>query len=148
MKYLKYWYTQGGVLLMNYDLFRALLCTTRLNDQKEFYKYLVNPGPDVVILDEAHRIKNSSSLLSTHVNQIQTKTRICMTGYPLQNRLLEYYFMIDFIAPGILGTRDHFKTYFSLYIDNCYSDSSRHIKEQAAYKLYVLQLLTGHVTHR
>jgi hypothetical protein len=148
MRYLKYWYTQGGVMLINYDLFRALLGTSNLNDQKEYCRYLVNPGPDIVILDEAHRIKNSSSLLSTHVNKIRTRSRICMTGYPLQNRLLEYYYMINFIAPGLLGSKDRFKTYFSIYIDKCYSDSSKHIKEQAAFKLYVLQLLTGHVTHR
>lgn len=135
-------------MLMNYDLFRALLCTTNSNDQTNFYHLLVNPGPDVVVLDEAHRIKNSSSLLAAHVNRIRTRTRICMTGYPLQNRLLEYYYMINFIAPGLLGSTGRFKTHFSMYIDRCYADSSLHVKEQAAFKLYVLQLLTNHVTHR
>ncbi|KAI7868692.1 P-loop containing nucleoside triphosphate hydrolase protein [Mucor mucedo] len=148
LKFLTYWYTQGGVLLMNYDLFRGLLCTSNSNDQNKFYDLLVNPGPDVVILDEAHRIKNSSSLLASYVNKIRTRTRICMTGYPLQNRLLEYYYMINFIAPGLLGSTARFKAYFSMYIDRCYSDSSLHVKEQAAFKLYVLQLLTANVTHR
>jgi SNF2 family DNA or RNA helicase len=148
MRYLKHWYTYGGVMLINYDMYRALLTTHNMNDKDSYHKYLVNPGADVVVLDEAHRIKNSTSLLSNHVNKIRTRTRICLTGYPLQNHLIEYYYMINFIAPGLLGSRDSFKSYFSHHIEKCYSDSSKSTKLDAAFKLYVLQLLTGHVTHR
>lgn len=135
-------------MLINYDQYRGLLTTGPVNDKETLYHYLVNPGPDMIILDEAHRIKNSSSILSAYVKKIRTRSRLCLTGYPLQNRLLEYYYMIDFIAPGLLGSKDAFNTYFSNYIDKCYSDSSKTIKEQATFKLYVLQLLTAHVTHR
>ncbi|KAI8083683.1 P-loop containing nucleoside triphosphate hydrolase protein [Thamnidium elegans] len=148
MKYIKYWYTHGGVMLFNYDQFRSLLTGSNINDKEMYYHYLVNPGPDVIILDEAHRIKNSSSVLSALVNKIRTRSRICLTGYPLQNRLLEYYYMIDFIAPGLLGSKEKFDCYFSDYIDKCYSDSSITTKEQACFKLYVLQFLTAFVTHR
>lgn len=148
MRYLKHWYTSGGVLLINYDLYRSSLSSNHINDKEDYYKYLVNPGADIVILDEAHRIKNSSSLLASHVRKIRTKARICLTGYPLQNHLVEYYYMINFIAPGLLGSRELFKSYFSNIIEKCYSDSSKATKLDAAFKLYVLQLLTGHVTHR
>ncbi|GAA5795683.1 hypothetical protein HPULCUR_001045 [Helicostylum pulchrum] len=148
MKYIKYWYTHGGVMLVNYDQFRSLLTAGNINDRESYYHYLVNPGPDVIILDEAHRIKNSSSVLSALVNKIRTRSRICLTGYPLQNRLLEYYYMVDFIAPGLLGSKEKFDCYFGNYIDKCYANSSTTTKEQANFKLYVLQLLTAHVTHR
>lgn len=148
MKYIKYWYTHGGVMLANYDQFRSLLTAGNINDKEMYYHYLVNPGPDVIILDEAHRIKNSYSILSALVKKIKTKSRICLTGYPLQNRLLEYYYMIDFIAPGLLGSKEKFDSYFGNYIEKCYADSSTTTKERANFKLYVLQLLTAHVTHR
>lgn len=133
---------------MNYDRFSRLLNSKDANNASTYYKYLVNPGADIVVLDEAHRIKNSSSIISHQVQKIRTRSRICMTGYPLQNHLIEYYYMIDFIAPGLLGSVDEFKAYFALYIENCYSDSSKAVKSQAAFKLYVLQLLTNNVTHR
>lgn len=147
-KYIKYWFNNGGVMLINYDRFRSMLNTPNANDKEEYFQYLLNPGADIVILDEAHRIKNSTSSLSAHVNRIRTRSRICMTGYPLQNHLTEYYYMINFIAPGLFGDRDEFKAAFGLYIEKCYADSSKTIKEQAAFKLYVLQLVTSHVSHR
>lgn len=135
-------------MLINYDRFRSVLNTPNANDKEEYYRCLVNPGPDIVVLDEAHRIKNLTSSLSYHVNRIRTRSRICMTGYPLQNHLAEYYCMINFIAPGLFGSREDFKAAFGLYIEKCYADSTKTIKQQAAFKLYVLQLVTSHVSHR
>ena len=48
---------------------------------------LLNPGPEVVICDEGHRIKNSQTNLSIVLNKIKTKRRIVLTGFdarPLQ----------------------------------------------------------------
>lgn len=109
---------------------------------------LVNPGADVVILDEGHRIKNSATHISTLINQVRTRCRICLTGYPLQNHLSEYYDMINFIAPSLLGSPEKFKSYFSNIIERCYVDSSKNTKHQAAMKMYVLQILTDSVTQR
>ena len=148
MRYLKYWYTHGGVMLINYDQYRALLSRKDDNEKEEFFKMLVNPGADVIILDEGHRIKNSTTHISTLINQVRTRSRICLTGYPLQNHLLEYYDMISFIAPELLGSTESFKSYFSNTIERCYIDSSKNIKHEAAMKMYVLQILTDAVSHR
>ena len=42
--------------------------------------YLLNPGPDIVVADEAHIIKEKSSLISETMNLIRTKRRIALTG--------------------------------------------------------------------
>lgn len=150
LSYLRYWYNNGGVMIMSYDFYRNILGNQKLTDQAkdECYKMLTDPGPDIVILDEGHRIKNINSSITNLIYQIQTKSRICLTGYPLQNNLMEYFYMINFVAPNLLGSREQFKASFKTVIEKCYADSTESRKLQAAVKLYVLQLLTSSVTHR
>ncbi|KAI9283300.1 P-loop containing nucleoside triphosphate hydrolase protein [Sporodiniella umbellata] len=146
LKYLEYWHSNGGVMLLNYDQFRHMLLTSP--NKEEFSKLLINPGPDVVVLDEGHIIRNAASQTSQLVSNFRTRARICLTGYPLQNHILEYYHMLDFIAPGMLGSPEVFKSYFTFYIEKSYADSSGDLKKNALKRFYILQLLTDEVTHR
>ncbi|OON21129.1 hypothetical protein X801_02980 [Opisthorchis viverrini] len=87
----------GGVLLMGYDMFRNFVNgrrATRSKANREAVKQaLVDPGPDIVICDEGHMLKNDKSGLSKAVSQIRTLKRVVLTGTPLQNNLNEYRLM-------------------------------------------------------
>ncbi|KAH8261185.1 hypothetical protein KR044_004748, partial [Drosophila immigrans] len=162
------WVHNGGVLLIGYELFRLLalkLVTTRKKKGKNAnhdahdtskdlmnmaFEALVKPGPDLVICDEGHRIKNSHAGISLALKQIRTRRRIVLTGYPLQNNLLEYWCMVDFVRPNYLGTRTEFCNMFERPIQNgqCVDSTPDDIKLMR-YRAHVLHsLLLGFVQRR
>jgi Superfamily II DNA/RNA helicases, SNF2 family len=60
-------------------------------------------APDLVILDEAQRIKNWSTRTARSVKRIASAYAIVLTGTPLENRLEELVSIVDFIDPFRLG---------------------------------------------
>lgn len=77
---------------------------------------LCRPGPDVVILDEGHRMRSHKSQLYRAVRRVRTRRRIVLSACPLQNHLIEYFHMVDCVRPGFLGTRQAFRAYFEKVI--------------------------------
>lgn len=67
---------------------------------------------DLIICDEGHRLKNNNTNTSIALNQIECKRRVLLSGTPIQNELAEFFALIDFVNPGILGTYSMFKREF------------------------------------
>lgn len=172
-KVIQEWQSTGGVLLIGYELYRQLSLkkpnkakrkrgqpfkdTVDVEEEDknkglldEMHTALVNPGPDLVICDEGHRIKNSHASISMALKQMRTKRRIVLTGYPLQNNLLEYWCMVDFVRPNYLGTKSEFCNMFERPIQNgqCIDSTPQDIRLMR-YRAHVLHaLLEGFVQRR
>ena len=88
---LRRWFQSGGIVFMGYEMFRNLAQSKRgkKKNREEFEKFLLSPGPDMVVCDEGHVMRNSKSALSAIVSRIKTKLRVVLTGTPLQNNLHE-----------------------------------------------------------
>lgn len=85
---------------------------------RDVNKCLLSPGADLVVCDEGHTLKNENSHMSKSVNQVETRRRVVLTGTPLQNNLNEYYCMVSFVKPNLLGTLTQFKNRFVNPINN------------------------------
>ncbi|KAK4047016.1 putative ATPase [Microbotryomycetes sp. JL201] len=67
----------------------------------------------VMIIDEAHRIKNSQSKTHKLLKLYQTEFRLLLTGTPLQNDLGELYSLLSFILPRIFNDAELWKDMFN-----------------------------------
>jgi SNF2 family DNA or RNA helicase len=59
--------------------------------------------PDVVVLDEAQRIKNWESKTSRAVKKLRSRYALVLTGTPLENKLEELYSIVQFVDDRRLG---------------------------------------------
>lgn len=59
--------------------------------------------PDVVVLDEAQRIKNWSTKTSQAIKRLQSRYAFVLTGTPIENRIDELHSLMDFLNPAALG---------------------------------------------
>lgn len=60
-------------------------------------------SPDLIILDEAQRIKNWRTKIASAVKQISSRYAFVLTGTPLENRLEDLYSLMQVVDPKILG---------------------------------------------
>lgn len=67
---------------------------------------------EIVVVDEAHRLKNEKSKLYTACLKIKTMKRYGLTGTIMQNKLMELFNLFDWVTPGCLGTREHFREFY------------------------------------
>ena len=61
-----------------------------------------------VILDEAQAIKNAASTTAQQLRRIPARTRIALTGTPIENGLGDLWAILDFTNPGLVGPRAQF----------------------------------------
>lgn len=73
----------------------------------------------LIVLDEAQKIKNSSSAQARAALALKSDFRIAMTGTPIENTIMDLWSVMAFAVPGKLGTRTSFKSEFLTPLSNC-----------------------------
>mmetsp|Transcript_59635 Transcript_59635/g.158716 ORF Transcript_59635/g.158716 Transcript_59635/m.158716 type:complete len:1056 (+) Transcript_59635:1184-4351(+) len=81
-----------------------IVCREKSHFKKFHWRYFV--------IDEAHRIKNENSQLSTVVRELKTHSRLLLTGTPLQNNLHELWALLNFLLPDEFSDADQFDAFF------------------------------------
>ncbi|XVQ16012.1 SNF2-related protein [Spirillospora sp. CA-255316] len=70
-----------------------------------------------VVCDEAQALKNSGTRQARAVRSIPARTRIALTGTPVENHLTELWSIMEFANPGLLGPRQAFRERFAVPIE-------------------------------
>ena len=83
----------------------------------------------LMLCDEGHRLKNGDSQTFTALSSLNVQRRVILSGTPIQNDLSEYYSLLSFANPNLLGTRQEFRQKYELAIlkgrDALASDAER-----------------------
>jgi hypothetical protein len=90
--------SRAAILILSYETFRI--------HEKLFHK-----GPNhcgLLICDEAHRLKNKETKTAKALHALATRRRILLSGTPIQNDLDEFYSMVHFCNPDLLGNEREF----------------------------------------
>jgi non-specific serine/threonine protein kinase len=65
----------------------------------------------LLVLDEAQAIKNPGSRQTRAVKALRARSRIALTGTPVENRLGDLWSLFDFLDPGLLGSPKQFAAF-------------------------------------
>lgn len=78
--------------------------------KREIDKSLKDKHFDILILDEVQHLKNIRSMGAFAARKINAGFRMCLTGTPVENDLVEFYNILDLAIPGIWGDLGFVKT--------------------------------------
>ena len=71
----------------------------------------------LVVLDEAQNIKNPDSERTKYVKKIPRTNSVAVSGTPFENHVSDIWSLVDFIKPGLLGTRAEYDAYITDDVD-------------------------------
>lgn len=76
----------------------------------------LNNACDILIFDEGHRLKNPKSRLYRAIAKFSCKSRVLLTGTPLQNSIEEFHTCINLVNPLLFPSDSMFNNIFKLPI--------------------------------
>src|SRR5204863_4419977 len=118
------------VLIVSYE-------TLRLNIEE-----LKGTPIGLLLCDEGHRLKNGESQTFAALNSLNVDRRVILSGTPIQNDLSEYFSLLNFANPNVLGSRSDFRKKYELPIlrgrDAAGTEADRHKGDECLAELLTL----------
>lgn len=99
----------GGDAWSHYNKVIASISTAKRSNHSRIISELQY---DLIIVDEAHHVKNRNTVAWQFVNSLKKKYMLLLTATPVQNSLEELYNLITLLKPGQLKTYQHFRSNF------------------------------------
>ena len=96
----------------------------------------------MVVCDEAQYAKNPTTQRTCAVKALKANHRVALTGTPVENGLIEFWCIMDFVQPGLLGSWKEFRTTYERPI------VTSEIAESQVYVDRLIQQISGYYKRR
>ena len=119
--------------IANINAARMDVCITSYGTMRSDIDQLSVLSFDVAVVDESHNIKNPSAQSTRAIYQLQVSCRIALSGTPVMNNTFDLYSQLEFLLPGMFGSKEFFKKEYADAID----------RDRNEEKIAMLQRLTA-----
>ncbi len=89
-----------------------ILSSINIAKSKKNYPLVTRREYDLVIVDEAHHLKNRNTLNWKLINSLKKRFLLLLTATPVENNLMELYNLVTLLKPGQLKTASAFRKEF------------------------------------
>jgi len=93
------------------------VCITSYGTMRSDIEQLCVLSFDVAVVDESHNIKNPLAQSTRAIYQLQVSCRIALSGTPVMNNTFDLYSQLEFLLPGMFGSKEFFKKEYADAID-------------------------------
>ncbi len=109
------------------------ICITSYGTMRADIEKLAAINFDVAVMDESHNVKNPSAQSTKAMYQLRAGAKIALSGTPVMNNTFDLYAQLEFLLPGMFGSKEFFKREYADAID----------RDRNEEKLLALQKLTA-----
>ena len=110
-------FTYYGGARVEIDKVEADIILTTYGTARSRIKDLTSREYSLLVIDEAQAIKSIRTAVNKALREVKADSFIAMSGTPVENRLLEYFSILDFVNRGLFGSAERFKTDFARPIE-------------------------------
>lgn len=111
-----FFFLQSRILISSYETFRA-------------HVHRLQGVPiDMVVCDEAHRLKNDKTKTALAISELPAKKRLLLSGTPIQNDLDEFFALVSLCNPAVVGkSKQERNLFLSFFVSILKRPSSQHV---------------------
>lgn len=90
---------------------------------------------DLLIVDEVQRMKTYSTKTSRFIKSIFASFKIAISATPIENNIIEFWNIMDFLLPGFLGSKNQFKENYLMINENPCTDLAKEAADKLLKKI-------------